>query len=82
MSFPKRLVLAALILAPTAAVSPGVCDPDLLHDPAAPGLVGEKKCIDLGATDKYVMIAKTGVTNVAPSWVVGNIGVSPIDVTS
>jgi len=38
--------------------------------------------VDLGTADHYVILAKTGVTNVPTSAITGNLGVSPIAATA
>jgi hypothetical protein len=59
------VITAALILLITAAMIPGVMG-------AGPATV------NIGAASHYAILSKTAITNVAPSEITGDIGVSPI----
>ena len=65
-----------------APVVPPVVPPVVVQPNPGGVCTAGAACVDLGAAGTYVILAQSGVTNVATSAVAGNIGVSPVTSTA
>lgn len=68
--FPISLVLMAVLFALFSTPSPGMAAPRGAHQRQSP--------VNLGLAGNFVILSKSGITDVYPSAIVGNVGTSPI----
>ncbi|MFI5172137.1 MAG: ice-binding protein [Chitinophagales bacterium] len=80
MKIRKMIPVATMLL----VVLMASCKKEELQDMTAPPIMNEKLAgltlepVDLGKAGKFVILSKSGITDVYPSDVTGNIGTSPI----
>jgi len=83
--WPAAFALAAIVVAGCGGGSSDTAAPAPAPDPvvdAAGAVCAGADCVALGTAGNYVILARSGISNVPASAVTGNIGVSPIDSTA